>query len=137
MLHLKRTELGPPFAIGLSRADNLVTGQQVYRREARKALAHYGLRLPCRPRGGRVPNLPLARLGERLSFLGALIEVVKDITSLHRDWDIYDWIAETLLIVPILLIVRLVRSQCARKQKDDRGRERVSPLRRLRRANPP
>ena len=55
------------------------------------------------------PRMPLPRLGERLSFLGALIEVVQSIPALHRDCDILDWVADTLAIVVVLLLVRLVR----------------------------
>ena len=45
------------------------------------------------------PKMPRWRLAERLSFLGALIEVVQSIPALHRDCDIRDWIADTLAIV--------------------------------------
>jgi peptidoglycan/LPS O-acetylase OafA/YrhL len=55
------------------------------------------------------PAFPLARLGERLSFLGAIIEVVQAIPALHRDCDIRDWIADTLAIIVVLLIVGAVR----------------------------
>ena len=36
------------------------------------------------------PQARLFRIGERLSFLGALIEVLQSIPSLHRDCDIHD-----------------------------------------------
>lgn len=55
------------------------------------------------------PTFPLARLGERLSFLGALVEVVQNIPELHRDCDIRDWIADTAAIIFVLLIVRALR----------------------------
>ena len=55
------------------------------------------------------PRTPLTRLGERLSFLGAMIEVVQSIPALHRDCDIMDWIADTLAVTTILLIVWLMR----------------------------
>ena len=55
------------------------------------------------------PRLPLFRIGERLSFLGALIEVVQSIPELHRDCDIRDWVADTLAITVVLLIAVLVR----------------------------
>lgn len=51
----------------------------------------------------------LLRIGERLSFVGALIEVVQSIPTLHRDCDIKDWLADTLVIVVILIIVNRVR----------------------------
>ena len=51
------------------------------------------------------PKAPLLRVGERLSFLGALIEVVQSIPSLHRDCDIRDWIADTLAVAAVLGLV--------------------------------
>jgi hypothetical protein len=42
---------------------------------------------------------PRWRIAERLSFLGALIEVVQSLPVLHRDCDIHDWIADTVVIV--------------------------------------
>lgn len=55
------------------------------------------------------PTLSLMRLGERLSFLGAIIEVVQSIQALHRDCDIRDWIADTIAIVIVLLAVAAYR----------------------------
>lgn len=51
------------------------------------------------------PRAELLRIGERLSFLGALIEVLQAIPSLHRDCDIFDWIADTAAIAVTLIIV--------------------------------
>jgi hypothetical protein len=45
------------------------------------------------------PAAPRLRIAERLSFLGALIEVTQSIPALHRDCDIRDWIADTLAIL--------------------------------------
>ncbi len=55
------------------------------------------------------PRFPLVRLAERLSFLGALIEVVQSIPALHRDCDIMDWLADTAAIIVILAAVHLWR----------------------------
>ena len=55
------------------------------------------------------PDFSLARLGERLSFLGAIIEVVQSIPALHRDCDFRDWIADTIAIVIVLLAVAAYR----------------------------
>lgn len=57
------------------------------------------------------PNTPLLRIGERLSFLGAMIEVVQSIPALHRDCDIMDWVADTAVIIGVLLVVALVRGR--------------------------
>lgn len=51
------------------------------------------------------PQASLWRVGERLSFLGALIEVAQSIPALHRDCDIRDWIADTVAIAVVLLLV--------------------------------
>ena len=55
------------------------------------------------------PRAELLRIGERLSFLGALIEVVQSIPALHRDCDIMDWLADTAIIASVLLVVGLYR----------------------------
>lgn len=55
------------------------------------------------------PRTPLGRVGERLSFLGAMIEVAQSIPALHRDCDIMDWVADTSVIIGVLVVVRLAR----------------------------
>ena len=45
---------------------------------------------------------------ERMSFGGALIEVFQAIPALHRDCDWRDWVADTLAVTTVLLILRLV-----------------------------
>lgn len=57
------------------------------------------------------PRFPLLRIGERLSFLGALIEVMQSIPALHRDCDIRDWVADTLAITVVLVIAGLFRTR--------------------------
>ena len=54
------------------------------------------------------PNMPTARLGERLSFVGALVEVAQSYPILHRDCDIRDWIADTIAIVAVLALLHLL-----------------------------
>ena len=49
------------------------------------------------------------QVAERLSFLGALIEVAQSIPALHRDCDIRDWFADTLAIVVVTAVLVLVR----------------------------
>lgn len=56
------------------------------------------------------PRAPLLLVGERLSFVGALIEVAQSIPALHRDCDIMDWIADTSVIIGVIAVVLLVRS---------------------------
>jgi hypothetical protein len=60
------------------------------------------------------PRAPLHRIGERLSFLGAMIEVLQSIPALHRDCDIMDWLADTYVIVCVLVLVRIVRGPASR-----------------------
>ena len=55
------------------------------------------------------PGASLWRVGERLSFLGALIEVMQAYPPLHRDCSIFDWLADTASIVVVLAIVMALR----------------------------
>jgi hypothetical protein len=55
------------------------------------------------------PATPLTRIGERLSFLGAMIEVLQSIPALHRDCDIWDWVADTTMIVIVLTVIGAFR----------------------------
>ena len=55
------------------------------------------------------PRAELLRLGERLSFVGALIEVCQAIPALGRDCDIRDWIADTVAVALVLGLVALAR----------------------------
>lgn len=45
---------------------------------------------------------------ERLSFLGALVEVLQSIPGLGRDCDIRDWIADTVAVLVVVGLVALV-----------------------------
>lgn len=49
-------------------------------------------------------DTPRWRIAERLSFIGALIEVVQSIPALHRDCDIKDWIADTVMIALVTAV---------------------------------
>ncbi len=55
------------------------------------------------------PRMPLLRIGERLSFLGALIEVLQAMPSIHRDCDIFDWMTDTGAIAIFLVIIAVAR----------------------------
>jgi hypothetical protein len=55
------------------------------------------------------PRFPKAHLAERLSFLGAMVEVLQAIPALHRDCDIRDWIADTLAIAAVLVLLALLK----------------------------
>ena len=48
------------------------------------------------------------RLAERLSFLGAMIEVAQAIPALQRDCDIRDWVADSLAIIVVVLLATLL-----------------------------
>ena len=48
------------------------------------------------------------RIVERLSFLGAAIEVVQSIPALHRDCDVRDWMADTLAVLVVVAIMGLL-----------------------------
>ncbi len=51
------------------------------------------------------PRTALTKLLIRLSFFGALIEVVQAIPALHRDSDFFDWLADTIAAATVLLLV--------------------------------
>ena len=53
-------------------------------------------------------------MGERLSIHGALIEVLQSIPALHRDCDIMDWVADTAVVIGVLLVVRVYRARGTR-----------------------
>jgi len=55
------------------------------------------------------PTSPLVRIAERLSFLGALVEVFQSIPALHRDCDVMDWVADTFIVVAVLVVIALGR----------------------------
>ena len=60
------------------------------------------------------PRASRWRTIERLSFLGALIEVVQAIPGLHRDCDIRDWVADTLAI----MLVTGIAAWLAKRQRN-------------------
>lgn len=55
------------------------------------------------------PRASLLTVAERLSFMGALIEVFQSIPALGRDCDPLDWLTDTAVIVAVVLIVRAAR----------------------------
>lgn len=52
------------------------------------------------------PGTRLIKLLVRLSLFGALIEVIQAIPVLNRDSDVLDWVADTVAVAAVLLIVR-------------------------------
>lgn len=60
------------------------------------------------------------RIAERLSFLGAMIEVAQSIPGLQRDCDIRDWIADTAAIVAVTLVLGFLLSR--RRASERRAR---------------
>ena len=55
------------------------------------------------------PATALVQLLIRLSLFGAAIEVVQAIPALHRDSDVWDWVADTLAIAVALIAVWWLR----------------------------
>jgi len=51
------------------------------------------------------PRFPLLRLLALLSAFGAAIEVFQAIPALHRDSDVWDWVADTAAVSVVLLAV--------------------------------
>lgn len=60
------------------------------------------------------PQTPRLRIAERLSFLGALIEVFQSIPALHRDCDVMDWLADTYIIAGVVLVTWIITRPGAR-----------------------
>ncbi|MFT4026977.1 MAG: VanZ family protein [Novosphingobium sp.] len=63
------------------------------------------------------PRMPRWRVIERLSFLGALIEVFQSIPALGRDCDVRDWIADTVAVIVVVGLVTLFSPQGSRVPK--------------------
>ena len=57
------------------------------------------------------PSTSLVILFLRLSLFGAFIEVVQAIPFLNRDSDIIDWLADTAVIIPVLLTLAWQRKR--------------------------
>lgn len=57
------------------------------------------------------PRTALLRLLAGLSLFGAFIEVVQAIPALHRDSDVLDWLADTVAVAVVLLVVRWWRAR--------------------------
>ena len=61
------------------------------------------------------PDAPRLRVIERLSFLGAMIEVAQSIPALHRDCDMRDWVADTVAVVVVTGIAAMIVHRRARQ----------------------
>lgn len=48
------------------------------------------------------------RIVERLSFIGAMIEVVQSVPALHRDCDVRDWVADTVVVLIVVGLMTLL-----------------------------
>ena len=59
------------------------------------------------------PRSGLLRLLAGLSLFGVAIELVQAIPALHRDSDIWDWVADTAAVSVVLLAVRLWRRRAS------------------------
>jgi VanZ family protein len=57
------------------------------------------------------PATALLQLLVRLSLFGAAIEVVQAIPALHRDSDVWDWVADTAAVSVVLLLVWFFRGR--------------------------
>lgn len=57
------------------------------------------------------PRAELLRIAERLTLVGAVIEVVQSIPTLHRDCDIRDLLTDCLAIGVVMAIVVVYRGR--------------------------
>ncbi|MGN6622430.1 MAG: hypothetical protein ACTHKR_15385 [Sphingomonas sp.] len=67
------------------------------------------------------PEQPPLRIAERLSFLGALIEVFQSIPAIHRDCDVLDWITDTIAILVATGLVLAIRAAMSSRRALDRS----------------
>lgn len=58
---------------------------------------------------GGFPEASRWRIAERLSFLGAMIELAQSIPALRRECDIVDWVADTVAVLGALAAIWLWR----------------------------
>lgn len=64
------------------------------------------------------PQASALRLAERLSFVGALIELFQSIPALRRDCDPIDWVADTAAVLVTLGLLSLIRQRHAAARSD-------------------
>ena len=57
------------------------------------------------------PGLALVQLLLRLSVFGGAIEIVQGLPFVHRDSDVLDWVADTVAVAVVVLLVRWWRSR--------------------------
>lgn len=53
------------------------------------------------------PRRPLWLIGLSLSAFGALIELVQALPIVHRDCDVWDWVADTIGVLAVIAPTRL------------------------------
>ena len=63
------------------------------------------------------PRAELLRIAERLTLVGAVIEVAQSIPALHRDCDIKDLLTDCLAIGAVMLVVGVYRHRLADAQQ--------------------
>ena len=71
---------------------------------------------------GAFPEMRLRLVGERLSFLAAILEAVENIPALHRHHDAIDWLADTFAVIVTLVLVAVVRDQRKRRAPPTQSR---------------
>lgn len=60
------------------------------------------------------PGTPLVRLAERLSFFGAVLELVQALPFVHRDCQLEDWLFDSAAVFAVLYAVQLMRQRARR-----------------------
>jgi hypothetical protein len=60
------------------------------------------------------PRATLLRIGERLSFFGAVLELVQALPAVGRDCEIQDWLIDTVALIAVLSVIHLIRQRRAR-----------------------
>ena len=52
-----------------------------------------------------LPRAPLAWLAAGLSGLGGLIELIQGAPWVHRDCDVWDWVADTIAVLSVMAVI--------------------------------
>jgi VanZ family protein len=51
------------------------------------------------------PRLSLVRIAAALSAVGAAIELIQALPFVHRDCDVWDWVADTIAVLAVMAVV--------------------------------
>ena len=56
-----------------------------------------------------LPRLPVVWVGLGLSLFGAVIEIIQGTPLVHRDCDVWDWVADTVAVLSVMAVLAAAR----------------------------